>query len=329
MRIVPASWRRGFFWAEDWLALWALVKAECDIAPPPRDAHSPEPNKPMPGSAKFLREREINRAWQQHATPSSPSHTGHRAGDHKPALRVPGTILAPKRMPTLSSWSSLTTSSLRSPTLSSSTHAPAKSRHLPNPHGRHRPLLMLSFPRRPSPTRNHVKAAAGTLQHKVACRDGANKMIKSIQYSAEADPSRVLVALDPKAAFHNVSDGPLLHTLEEHDPDLAIVFSRWYTGSNTHRMHHDGSYAHVHTPSVELIKVEHSRRAAAVEPISRLILSETHRMLDSGATLWACLDDWYIWIKSQYIQAATNQISSSTPATNFEPRPSKIQIWTA
>ena len=32
MRIVPASWRRDFFNAEDWLALWAIVKAECDIA---------------------------------------------------------------------------------------------------------------------------------------------------------------------------------------------------------------------------------------------------------------------------------------------------------
>ena len=27
--------------------------------------------------------------------------------------------------------------------------------------------------------------------------------------------------------------------------DLATVFSRWYTGSTTHRMHYDGSYAHI------------------------------------------------------------------------------------
>ena len=32
MRVVPASWRRDFFNAEDWLALWAIVKAECDFA---------------------------------------------------------------------------------------------------------------------------------------------------------------------------------------------------------------------------------------------------------------------------------------------------------
>ena len=45
-----------------------------------------------------------------------------------------------------------------------------------------------------------VLAAAGTLQHGVGCQDGANKKIKSIQYYADADPTRVLVALDLKAA---------------------------------------------------------------------------------------------------------------------------------
>ena len=38
----------------------------------------------------------------------------------------------------------------------------------------------------------------------LVCRpDGANTMIKTIQYLAEADSSRVLVALDLKAAFQN------------------------------------------------------------------------------------------------------------------------------
>ena len=32
---VPTAWTRGLelFWAEDWSALWALVRAECDVAP--------------------------------------------------------------------------------------------------------------------------------------------------------------------------------------------------------------------------------------------------------------------------------------------------------
>ena len=32
---MPTTWMRGwsFFWAEDWSALWAMVRAECDVAP--------------------------------------------------------------------------------------------------------------------------------------------------------------------------------------------------------------------------------------------------------------------------------------------------------
>ena len=87
-----------------------------------------------------------------------------------------------------------------------------------------------------------ITGAVGPLQHGVGCKDGANKMIKSIQYFAEADQTRVLVALDLKAAFQNVSRRQMLHSLSQHDPDLATVFSRWYTGFTTHRMHYDGSY---------------------------------------------------------------------------------------
>ena len=117
--------------------------------------------------------------------------------------------------------------------------------------GGHRPLLMMSFLRRlalkaviaaKSPS---VIAAAGPLQHGVGCQDGDNKMIKSIQYFAEAEQSRFLVALDLQAAFRNVSRRAMMFSLGQHDPELATVFSRWYTGSTTHRMHYDGSYAHI------------------------------------------------------------------------------------
>ena len=107
-----------------------------------------------------------------------------------------------------------------------------------------------------------VIAAAGALQHGVGCQDGANKMIKSIQYFAEAD----LVALDLKAAFQNVSRRAMLHSLGQHDPDLATVFSRWYTGTTIHRMHYDGSYAHIQASSgVD----QGCLLLAAVDPISR------------------------------------------------------------
>ena len=97
--------------------------------------------------------------------------------------------------------------------------------------GGHRPLLMMSFLRRLAlkaviaASKSSVIAAAGPLQHGVGCQDGANKMMKSLQYFAEADQTRVLVALDLKAAFQNVSRRSMLHSLGQHDFDLATVFS--------------------------------------------------------------------------------------------------------
>ena len=50
-----------------------------------------------------------------------------------------------------------------------------------------------------------VAKCAGPLQYGVGRPDGANTMIKTVQYLAEADNSRVLVAFDLKAAFQHVS----------------------------------------------------------------------------------------------------------------------------
>ena len=143
--------------------------------------------------------------------------------------------------------------------------------------------------------------------------------------------SRVLVALDLKAAFQNVSRRSMLHSLGQHDPELATVFSRWYTGSTTHRMHHEGSYAHIRASSGidQGCPLSPCGFAAAIEPISRAILTETKNKFDDGAKLWAYLDDWYIWIKPQHITEAIKLISTATQTINLELQPTKIQIWTA
>ena len=81
---------------------------------------------------------------------------------------------------------------------------------LAKPTGGHRPLLMMFFLRRlalksvMAAKKESVAKCAGPLQYGVGRPDGANTMIKTIQYLAEADNSRVL-ALDLKAAFRNVS----------------------------------------------------------------------------------------------------------------------------
>ena len=108
--------------------------------------------------------------------------------------------------------------------------------------GGHRPLLVMSFLRRRAlksamaAKKESAAESAGPLEHGVGRRDGANTMIKTIQYLAEADSTRVPVALDFKAAFQNVSRRAMLNSIEHTDPDLAAVFSRWCTGAMEHRM---------------------------------------------------------------------------------------------
>ena len=73
---------------------------------------------------------------------------------------------------------------------------------LAKPTGGHRPLFMMSFLRRlalksvMAAKNESVVKCAGPLQYGVGRPDGANTIIKTIQYLAEADSSRVLVALD-------------------------------------------------------------------------------------------------------------------------------------
>ena len=66
-----------------------------------------------------------------------------------------------------------------------------------------------------------VAKCAGPFQYGVGRPDGANTMIKTIQYLVEADNSSVLVALDLKAAFQNVSRRPMLRSIAQTDSDLA------------------------------------------------------------------------------------------------------------
>ena len=122
---------------------------------------------------------------------------------------------------------------------------------LARPTGGHRPLLRMSSLH--SLALESVTAAklesvvkcAGLLQYGVGRPDGANTMIKTIQYLAEADSSRVLVALDLTAAFQTVSRRSTLHSIEQTDADLAAVFSKWSTGTTEHRMHYDSAYTKI------------------------------------------------------------------------------------
>ena len=100
-------------------------------------------------------------------------------------------------------------------------------------------------------------------------------MIKTIQYLAEADTSRVLVALDLKPAFQNVSRRSMLYSIEQTDADLAAVFSKWYTGTTEHRMHYDSAYTKISANSGvdQGCPLSTCGFSAAVDPVLRSVLA--------------------------------------------------------
>ena len=207
---------------------------------------------------------------------------------------------------------------------------------LANPSGGHRPLLMMSFLRRHAlksvmaAKKESVAKCAGLLQYGVVGRpDGANTMIKTIQYFAEADNSRVLVALDLKAAFQNVSRRAMLYSIEQTDADLAAVFSKWYTGTTEHRMHYDSAYTKISANSGvdQGCPLSACGFSAVVDPVIRSVMADICRLHDPGAKLFAYLDDWYLWIKPQYLLQTVAIITVATRSVNLDLQSTKTQVW--
>ena len=149
-------------------------------------------------------------------------------------------------------------------------------------------------------------------------------MIKTIQYLAEADISRVLVALDLKAAFQNVSRSAMLYSIAQTNADLAAVFSKWCTGTTEHRMHYDSAHT----------KISANKRVDQGCPLSTCGLSVavdhvlrlcTH--YDSGGKLFAYLDDWYLWIKPKCLLQTIALITAAIRSVNLALQSTKTQEW--
>ena len=173
-----------------------------------------------------------------------------------------------------------------------------------------------------------VAKCAGPSQYGVGRPDGANTMIKTIQYLAEADNSRVPVALDLKAAFQNVSRSAMLCSIAQTDADLAAVFSKWYPGTTEHRMHYDSAYTKISANSGvdQGCPLPTCGFSAAVDPVLQSVLAELCTHYDSGAKLFAHVDDWYLWIKPQCILQTIAVITAATRPVNLALQSTKTQV---
>ena len=239
--------RLELFWAEDWSALWAMVRAECDVAPVQNSVRRKEKQQiqsrvrkvatlartgekgralaaarnapPVPVTEQIV--QEIKSLYPADPEPPAPVEAPVSSLFlSEVAEQVPTTL---RKMPRLSEpgplgmraehWYDFASLSGNSD-LFVQIIAHIAAAAVPNPvlqylktplakpTGGHRPLLMMSFLRRlalksvMAAKKESVAKCAGPLQYGVGRPDGANTMIKTIQYLAEADNCRVLVALD-------------------------------------------------------------------------------------------------------------------------------------
>ena len=167
-----------------------------------------------------------------------------------------------------------------------------------------------------------VAKCAGPLQYGVGRPDGANSMIKTIQHLAEADNSRVLVALDLRAAFQNVSRRAMLFSIAQTDADLAAVFSKWYTRTTEHRMHYDSALTKISANSGvdQGCPLSACGFSAVVHPVLRSVMAQLCTHYDSGAKLF-CLfgrlvsvDQTTVSIADHRCHHYSHQISQPCPA---------------
>ena len=123
----------------------------------------------------------------------------------------------------------------------------------------------------------------------------------------------------------------MLNSVEHTDPNLAAVFSKWYTGAAVHRMHFESSYTKINANSGvdQRCPLSTCGFSAAIDRVLRFVLADLCRILDDGAKLCAYLDDWYLWTRPQCLTDALVLITAATRSVNLELPPSKIQVWRA
>ena len=121
----------------------------------------------------------------------------------------------------------------------------------------------------------------------------------------------------------------MLYSIAQTDADLAAVFSKWYTGTTEHRMHYDSAYTKITANSGvdQGCPLSACGFSAVVDPVLRSVMAQLCTHYDSGAKLFAYLDDWYLWIKPQFLPQTIAVITAATRSVNLALQSTKTQVW--
>ena len=121
----------------------------------------------------------------------------------------------------------------------------------------------------------------------------------------------------------------MLYSIAQTDADLSAIFSKWYTGTTEHWMHDGSAYTQINTNSGvdQGCLLSACGFSAVVDPVLRSVLAQLCTHYDSGAKLFAYLDNWYLWIKPQYLLQTVAVITAATRSVNLALQSTKTQVW--
>ena len=121
----------------------------------------------------------------------------------------------------------------------------------------------------------------------------------------------------------------MLYSIAQTDADLAAVFSKWYTGTTEHRMHYESAYTQITANSGvdQGCPLSACGFSAVVDPVLRSVMAQLCTHYDSGAKIFAYLDDWYLWIKPQFLLQTIAVNTAATRSVNLALQSTKTQVW--
>ena len=96
-------------------------------------------------------------------------------------------------------------------------------------------------------------------------------------------------------------------------------------------MHYDSAYTKIsaNTGVDQGCPLSTCGFSAAVDPVLRSVLADLCTQYDSGAKLFAYLDDWYLWIKPQYLLQTVATLTAATRSVNLALQSTKTRVWRA
>ena len=208
---------------------------------------------------------------------------------------------------------------------------------LSKPDGGVRPLTLSNVLRRAAlrtlvrQRKDEIGRAVGPLQYGVARKAGVDALHKSLKVRLASHPGSVLVCLDFKAAFQNISRSKVRSGVMKHAPWLLETCDAWYGGPATHVL-------------LDQLGVRHIIQAAdgvdqgcplgalffalALHDVSEEVLSFAKR-LDEHAGLFFYLDDGYLVCNPQVVEQVLLLLRQTFAKVGVALNESKLQAWAA